>query len=280
MGAVLLALGASAAWGLSDFLGGMASRGRPAMAVLVVTQGIGLVPLTLLVLLVADAPPSGVWAPGLLAGLGTGLGVLALYRALAIGPMSVVAPLFPLGAIVPVAVGVASGDRPSWIQGVGVVAAIAGCFLASKAPDDEDGRPVVRAGIVAALLAALGIGIGIAALDAAADEDVLWGLEALRISAFVAVTVVALAVLRPSRLWAGIRPVGPLLPIGLIDVSANASLGLASTLGIISVVSVLSSIYPVVTVLLAAAILKERMQPLQVAGVGLAFGGVAALVAG
>ena len=280
MGAVVLALAASAAWGLSDFLGGKASRGRTAFAVIVVTQGIGLIPLTVLVLALGGSPPAGVWLPGLIAGLGTGLGVLSLYRALAIGPMSVVAPLFPLGAIVPVAVGIATGDRPSWIQGVGVVAAIAGCFLAAKAPDDGEGGGAQRAGVIAALLAALGIGIGIVGLDAAADEDVLWGIEALRISAFAAVTVVALAAIGPATLRREVLPVRPLLTIGLIDVSANASLAWASTLGLISVVSVLSSIYPVVTVLLARAVLKERMQPVQVAGVGLAFGGVAALVAG
>jgi drug/metabolite transporter (DMT)-like permease len=279
MGAVLLALGAAAAWGLSDFFGGMASRARPAVAVLATTQLVGLLPLTLVVLLFAGAPPSGVWAPGVLAGLGTGLGVLALYRALAIGPMSVVAPLFSLGAIVPVAVGIASGDRPSWVQGVGIVAAVAGCFLAARAPDHE-GRPVVRAGIVIALLAALGIGIGIVGLDAAADEDVLWGLEAGRITGFVAVSTVALAVLGPTRLRGQVRPLRPLMAIGLIDVSANTSLALASTLGPLAVVSVLSSIYPVVTVLLARLVLRERMQSVQVVGVGLAFGGVAALVAG
>lgn len=279
MGAVALALAASAAWGLSDFLGGLASRGRSAFAVIVVTQTIGLVPLTVVVLLVAGSPPSGVWLPGALAGVGTGLGVLSLYRALAIGPMSVVAPLFPLGVLVPVVVGIASGDRPSWIQGVGAVAAISGCFLASKAPDG-DGASVRREGVVAALLAALGIGIGVAALDAAADHDALWGLEALRISSCAAVTVVALAAIGPRRLRAEAWPLRPLLAIGLIDVSANASLAFASTLGLISVVSVLSSIYPVVTVLLARAVLKERMRPVQVAGVGLAFGGVAALVAG
>lgn len=279
MGAVVLALAASAAWGLSDFLGGLASRDRTAFAVIVVTQGTGLVLLTAVVLLVADSPPSGVWLPGALAGLGAGLGVLSLYRALAIGPMSVVAPLFSLGSLVPVVVGVASGDRPSWIQGVGVVAAITGCFLASRVSDDAD-VPVRRAGIVAALLAALGLGIGIASLDRAADHDVLWALEALRATGFVAVLTVALVVLRPAGLRAAARPVRPLLPIGAIDVSANTSLAFASTLGLISVVGVLSSIYPVVTVLLARAVLKERMRTVQVAGVGLAFGGVAALVAG
>jgi drug/metabolite transporter (DMT)-like permease len=279
MGAAALALAASAAWGLSDFLGGLASRGRAASAVMVVTQAIGLVPLTVLVILVAGSPPSGVWLPGAVAGLGAGLGVMSLYRALAIGPMSIVAPLLPLGVLVPVTVGIASGDRPSWIQGVGVVAAIGGCFLASKTPADGEVR-VRREGIVAALLAALGVGIGTAALDAAADHDALWGLEALRLSACVAVTTVALIALRPAGLRAGISPVRPLLLIGLIDVSANASLAFASTLGLISVVSVLASIYPAVTVLLARFVLKERMRPIQAVGVGLAFAGVAALVAG
>ncbi|HEY8583245.1 MAG TPA: EamA family transporter, partial [Capillimicrobium sp.] len=113
MGAVVLALAASAAWGLSDFLGGLASRERTAYAVIVVTQGMGLVPLTVLVLALGGSPPAEVWIPGAIAGMGTGLGVLSLYRALAIGPMSVVAPLFPLGVLVPVIVGIASGERPS-----------------------------------------------------------------------------------------------------------------------------------------------------------------------
>ncbi|HEU4656895.1 MAG TPA: DMT family transporter [Capillimicrobium sp.] len=275
----MLALAASAAWGLSDFLGGLASRGRPAVAVLVVSQTTGLIPLTVLALVVGGDAPSGVWVPGLLGGVSTGLGLLALYRALAIGPMSVVAPLFPLGAIVPVAVGVLSGDRPSWIQGVGIVAAVGGCFLAARAPGDEGG-PVVRAGIVAALLAALGIGGGIVGLDAAADHDAIWGLEAARAGALAAIAAVAVATIGPARLRRDVVPMRPLATIGLIDVSANASLAFATTFGLISIVSVLSSIYPVVTVLLARAVLKERMQSVQVVGVALAFGGVAALVAG
>jgi drug/metabolite transporter (DMT)-like permease len=276
LGAVLLALGASAAWGLSDFFGGLVSRNRPAVVVLSVAQATALVPLTVLVLAIAGAPPAGVWVPGAIAGVGSGLGVLALYRALAIGPMSVVAPLFSLGAVVPVAVGVASGDRPSALQAAGIAAAVAGCFLAARS---SDGGPVRSAGIVAALLAALGIGIGIAGLDAAADQDPLWGLEVARVAGFVAVGAVAVAV-SGRALPRLVRPVWPLPAIGLVDVTANVCLAYASTLGLISVVSVLSSIYPIVTVLLARLVLHERMSAVQAGGVGLAFAGVALLVAG
>jgi drug/metabolite transporter (DMT)-like permease len=278
LGAVVLALGASAAWGLSDFFGGMVSRGRPAVVVLAVSQAAALVVLTVVVLAAAGSPPpASDLAPGVLAGFGTGLGVLALYQALAIGPMSVVAPLFSLGAIVPVAVGIASGDRPTWLQGVGILAAVGGCFLAARAPSGGE-RPR-RAGIVFALLAALGIGTGIVGLDAAADADVLWGLEVSRVVGFLAVAAVAV-VLRGAALRRDVRPIWPLPAIGLIDVGANVCLAYASTLGLLSVVSVLSSIYPVVTVLLARLVLRERMSGLQGAGVALAFGGVALLVAG
>lgn len=277
MGAVVLALTASLTWGVSDFWGGLVSRGRPAVVVLAVGQATALTLLTVVVLAVGGAPPAAadLW-PGLLGGLGTGLGVLALYQALAIGPMSVVAPLFALSAVVPVAVGIGSGDRPSWLQGAGIVAAVAGCFLAARAP--RGGAPVRRAGIAFALLAALGLGTGVVGLDAAADADPLWGLEVTRVAGFAAVAVVAVA-LRGASLPRDLRPLWPLPVIGVIDLSANLSLAFASTLGLISVVSVLASIYPVVTVLLARLVLGERMSSAQGAGVALAFGGVALLVA-
>lgn len=279
MAGVVLALAASTAWGLSDFLGGLVSRGRPAVVVLTVSQAAALAPLTVVVLAAAGAPPpAGDLAPGLLGGLGTGLGVLALYRALAIGPMSVVAPLFSLGAVVPVLVGIAGGDRPQWPQAIGMVAAVAGCFLAARSPD---GRGAVRrAGVAMALLAAVGLGLGLVGLDAAADASALWGLEVTRAVGLAAVGAVALAGRGPARLARELRPVWPLPAIGVIDVSANTCFAFASTLGLLSVVSVLSSIYPVVTVLLARVVLRERMSGLQGVGVAAAFGGIALLVAG
>jgi drug/metabolite transporter (DMT)-like permease len=278
VGGVLLALASSMGWGLSDFLGGNLSRGRPAVVVLLVAQATAITILTIVVLAVGGAPPPAVdLAPGVLSGLGTGLGVLALYQALAIGPMSVVAPLFALGAVVPVGYGMATGDDPSWLQGVGMVAAVGGCFLAARS--EQGGVPVRRAGIVYALLAAVGIGIGFVGIDAAADADPLWGLEVTRATSFLAIAVLAV-VLRGRALARDLRPIWPLPAIGAIEVTANGCFAFASTMGLLSVVSVLGSIYPVVTVLLARWLLHERMAPAQATGVALAFGGVAMLVGG
>lgn len=279
MGGLLLALAASAVWGTSDFLGGMASRGRAAVSVMAVSQVVALLGLSVVMLVAWRAFPGGaIVAPSVLAGTGTGLGVLCLYRALSIGPMSVVAPLTALSAVVPVAVGVAGGDRPSLLQGVGMAVAVAGCFLAARAEDG--GPPVSRAGVLYALGAAALIGTGMVGIDRGADHDVLWTLELSRVTAVVIAVSLAVALRGPSRLRRELAPVAPLALVGALDVSANGLFALASTKGLLSVVSVLGSVYPVMTVLLARLVLAERMAAVQAAGVVAAFGGIALLVAG
>ena len=279
MAGVLLALAASAVWGTSDFLGGLFSRGRAAVSVIAVSQAIGLAGLTVVLLVFWRAFPGGaIVAPSLLAGFGTGLGVLCLYQALSIGPMSIVAPLSALSAVVPVGVGVATGDRPSWLQGVGMAIAVAGCFLAARS--SGDGAPVRRAGVLFALLAATLIGLGIVGIDRASDHDVLWGLELSRVTAVVLAVSLALALRGPRRLRGEVSPVAPLALVGAMDVGANGLLAVASTKGLLSVVSVLASIYPVMTVLLARFVLAERMSAVQGAGGAAAFAGIALLVAG
>lgn len=282
MTAILAALGASVVWGTSDFMGGLFSRGRSAVVVLGVAQVSGLL-LISVVLIAASRPWPGagiVW-PSVLAGA-VGLGVLALYRALAIGPMSVVAPLGALAAVVPVIVGVLSGDRPSWLQGVGMAAAVVGCFLAARAPaDDAQAAGVSRAGIAYALLAAALIGFGFVGLDDAAGDDVLWALELSRAVAVVSLGICALAIAaRGTPVLGDLSPLAPLALVGVLDVSANGLFAYASTLGLLSVTSVLASVYPVMTVLLARAVLHERMAASQVGGVAVAFGGIALLAAG
>jgi drug/metabolite transporter (DMT)-like permease len=276
---LLLALGASLVWGTADFVGGLASRGRTAVAVMAVSQTVGLLGLSVVVLIAWRAFPGAAVVPwSVMAGFGTGLGVLCLYQALAIGPMSIVAPLTALAGVVPVIVGVAGGDRPSWLQGVGMVAAVAGCFLAARS--QGDGVAIRRAGVVFALLAAGLIGVGFVGIDRASDHDVLWGLELARGTTVVLVVSLALVLRGPRRLREEGRPLRPLAAVGILDVSANGLFGWASTLGLLSVVSVLGSVYPVMTVLLARVVLKERMTPAQGAGVAAAFGGIALLVGG
>ena len=279
-----MALTASVAWGVSDFIGGLMSRSRPPVTVLVISQGVSLLGLSFVVLAFAGVPPAfGALVPALLGGLAIAVGLLSLYRALAIGPMSVVAPLFSLGAVVTVLFGFASGDRPSALQGVGIVVAVTGCFLAARSSSSE--RPSAEASahrrlaIIAALLAAGGLGLGMVGLDAAADTDPLWALAAIRGASFV--TIVAIAVITQGRgLMAQLRPVWPLPMLGALDLGANVCFAYASTLGLLAVVGVLASVYPAVTVLLAAALLHERMRSVQGVGVLAAFGGVVMLVAG
>jgi drug/metabolite transporter (DMT)-like permease len=277
---LLLALAASVVWGTSDFVGGLTSRGRAAVTVMALSQVIGLAGLSVVLLIAGRAWPGAAIVPwAVMAGFGTGLGVLCLYQALSIGPMSIVAPLTALAAIVPVGVGIAGGDRPSWLQGVGMAAAVAGCFLAARSSADGS-MAVRRSGIVFALLAAALIGVGIVGIDRASDHDVLWGLEIARGVAVVLIGMLALALRGPRRMRAEARPVAPLVLIGTFDVTANGLFGWASTLGLLSVVSVLGSVYPVMTVLLARIVLGERMTPTQGAGVVAAFGGIALLVGG
>lgn len=279
MSGLLLALAASLVWGTSDFVGGLTSRGRSAVAVMAVSQTVGLAGLSVVMLVAWRSFPGAEIVPwSALAGFGTGLGVLCLYQALSIGPMSIVAPLTALAGVVPVVVGIAGGDRPSWLQGVGMVAAVAGCFLAARAP--ADGMAIRRSGVLFALLAAALIGIGLVGIDRASDHDVLWGLELARAVTVVLVGALALALLGPRRLRGDVRPLAPLALVGALDVSANGLFAWASTLGLLSVVSVLGSVYPVMTVLLARIVLKERMTPTQGAGVAAAFGGIALLVGG
>jgi drug/metabolite transporter (DMT)-like permease len=278
VGGVLLAILSATAWGTSDFLGGLFSRGRSAIVVVLVSQTVGLSLLSVALAAFGGAPPGlgDLW-PAMIGGLGLAVGAIALYQALAIGPMGVVAPVFALGAAVPVGYGLATGDRPSPIAGAGMVLAVAGCAIAAR--PSGGGEPIQSAGIAWALLAALAIGVSMVGLSASADANALWALETARVVAFVVVGGAAVGA-HGRTLAAELRPVWPLPVVGAIEITANTAYAFASTLGLLSVVSVLASVYPVATVLLARAVLGERMSWAQGAGVAGAFAGIALLVAG
>ncbi|MBI5106955.1 MAG: EamA family transporter [Solirubrobacterales bacterium] len=208
-------------------------------------------------------------------------GVTALgcfYRALAIGTMSVVAPISASGVALPVVVGIATGDRPSAVQAVGLAAIVLGVVVASRESHESEAHArASRASILLALLAALGFGSFFALSDPASDGSVVWTLVLVRATALPLVAGVALATrarLPERRLGLGIAGVG------LIDLTATALIALAQREGALSTVSVLGSMYPVVTVMLAAAVLKERVRPDQLAGIGGALTGVAMVAAG
>ena len=230
--------------------------------------------------MVADELPS--WSAVGWAALAGSAGIVALgafYRALAIGTMSVVAPISATAAAVPVLVGLAEGERPSTLQVAGMAIALAGVILASREPIEEGADPPNRAAIGLALVAAAGFGTFFVGIDkASATAEVPWVIVVQRCSSLALLVIAALAVRptlprdAPSLLILGM--------VGLLDLGANGLYALATTKGLLSVVSVLGSLYPAVTVVLARFVLAERIARVQEVGVVLALAGVIAISAG
>jgi drug/metabolite transporter (DMT)-like permease len=275
--AIALALGASLSWGLGDFLGGLTSRRLHVLTVLVVQQVFGLAAAAIWVAGSGDGFPgweATAWAVG--AGVAGCVGIGALYRGMAVGAMGIVAPVSAISAVIPFTVGVASGERPGTLQVAGIALALAGVALASREPASRGGGRA--AGIGLALLAALGFGLYFVFAERAAEESVPFAVATARGVALAVAFAAALAVgvsLRPGRSF-----LPALVVIGLCDVGANMLFSLATTHGYLSVVSVLSALYPVVTVALAAVVLHERIAPAQRAGVAGALAGAALITAG
>jgi uncharacterized membrane protein len=278
--AVALGLSSSVCWGLADFLGGIQSRRVSVLAVLLVSQGAGLLAIGIGVAIAAPpAPGIGDLWPAAVAGLAGALALSAFYRALAIGTMSIVAPISATGAAVPVIVGIATGDRPSALQLAGILAAVIGVILASRELDEDQpaGSPGATS-IVLALLAALGFGTFFVGMHDAADASVPWALLTARAASVGGVMVAVLAVRTPIP--GEPRRLGSLALVGLLDAGANGLYAWGSTEGLLSVVAVLGSMYPVSTVLLARAVLGERVRRIQEAGIIVALAGVALIAAG
>jgi drug/metabolite transporter (DMT)-like permease len=279
MVAVARALAASWCWGVADFTGGLKTKRMPVPLVLLFVEGVGLVWVLAAIAASGEALPSGrAVAASLVAGAAGVVALGSFYRALAIGTMSVVAPISATGVILPVAVGVATGDALSILVSAGLVITIVGILLASREQHDSaDAAAAGRLSLVLALLAALGFGSYFVLSDVAADESILWLLALARVVVVPVLAAVVLAARAP-------RPVAgdamPLVLAGTLDVAATGLYAVAATKGAISIVSVVGSLYPITTVLLARVVLHERLRPVQAAGVAAAFTGVALIVAG
>ena len=274
--ALVLALGSSIVWGVADFSGGSLTRRLPTFAVTVISQAAGFVAL-LVALGVRGDLGSRSFALGLLAGVGGGVGLAAFYRALSLGTMSVVSPIAACGAVVPFGISIASGERPSALALAGAAAALAGAVLASAEERRSESRDRARA-VALAVFAALALGIFVYFLGLGSREgDALSTLVGARVGSLGALLAGAL-VFRAS-LRVGRRDLMPVAAVGLLDVSANALFAFAAGHGLLALVSVLGSLYPVVTVVLAHLLLGERLTPTQQVGVGVALAGVAAIAA-
>ncbi len=268
--AVLLAVLSSLTWGSADFLGGLLSRRHAAVAVVAGSQAMGLVAmLVVAVATTAWTDPTG-WVPWSVgAGLAGSGGLLCFYAALGSGTMGVVSAVAALGALVPVLVGVASGDRPSNLAVAGIALAVAG-GVAASGPELAGGAPARPVALAA--VAGVGFGAALTLIERGSQSSVVMTLTGMRA---VSVGLFALAALTlRTRGGLGRADVLPLVAVGVGDVSANLLFALASTRGLLSVTGALGSLYPVVTVVLARVVLRERLVLLQQLGVAAAVGGV------
>ncbi|MGW8376810.1 EamA family transporter [Streptomyces sp. ODS28] len=280
------ALATSLMWGLADFGGGLLTRRMSALTVVVVSQALAAVVLGAIV--VATGGWSE-WGPQLWYAVAAGVvgpvGMFAFYRALSQGTMGVVSPLASLAVVVPVAAGLALGERPGWMQGLGIVVAVAGVVLAGG--PELRGAPVQRQTIALTLLSALGFGAVMALIEHASSTltGLFLALFVQRVTNVVAGGAVLLA--QVGRGTARMLPEGgaPVLTralpalafVGLADVAANGTYMLAAQGGPVTMAAVLASLYPVVTALAARAVLKERLRLVQAAGAGLALAGTVLL---
>jgi drug/metabolite transporter (DMT)-like permease len=275
--ALVLALGSSVVWGVADFSGGSLTRRLPTLPVTVISQGAGFVALLVAVAIRGDVGTRS-FCLGLLAGIGGGVGLASFYRALSIGTMSVVSPIAACGAVVPFAIAIARGERPSHLAIGGAVFALGGAVLASLDERRSESPERARAMALAAG-AALALGLFVYFLGLGSREgDALSTLVGARVGSLtflVAASAVSRTPMRVPR-----ASLAAVAAVGLADVSANALFAFASGHGLLSLVSVLGSLYPVVTVLLAHVLLGERLTRPQRFGVLVALAGVAAIASG
>jgi len=277
--AFVLALASAVTYGSADFLGGMASRRASTLAVVIWSQLAGvLVVIAGLFLLPAARPGAGDLAWGAAAGVAGIAGVGLLYHALSIAPMSVVAPVTGVCALsLPVLVGLIAGERPGWVALSGVPVAAVAVTLISREGAIEDavegrGPASSTRGLMIALMSGMVIGLFLVLLAQARKEAGLWPLLSARGAAVSAGLVFAALARRSVRIE---RPVLPLVICGgFSDMLANVLYLLAAQRGLLSVVATLTSLYPGATVVLAAVVLRERLRPVQLAGLACAAGAI------
>jgi drug/metabolite transporter (DMT)-like permease len=285
--AALLALLSSLLWGSADFLGGTLSRRRPAALIVAVGQAFGLVAVGIVAVAAGALDDPGDYLPwAVLSGLAGLVGLVAFYAALAGGTMGVVSPIAALGVVIPLVVGLARGERPGLLQLTGIVIAVAGVVLASG--PELSGRAGARP-LVLAVVAALGFGLALLFIAEGSQTSTLMTLVTMRATSVTVLTIwLAVLVHRARRrrrtgeegLALTSRELVLVAVVGVGDVGANLAFGIASTKGLVSVVAVLGSLYPVVTVLLARVVLQERLGRIQTIGVAGALAGVVLIGAG
>lgn len=281
MASIPLSLLAACCWGTADFIGGIVSRRNAIPGVMLTVLGVGLTASLAYVLIAAEAVPSR--EAILYATVGGALGSAGLslfYLAMSLGKLGVVTPIAATGVAVPVIVGVVGGDTLPGMVAAGMALAVTGIIISSIEGSEEELHEDKSSGpkvVAIALLSALGLGCYYVFSEPAYEESVAWTLVFGR--AVAVPLLLAYVIAKAVKVPAG-RDRGLLVGGGLFDVSATALVGLALAGSALSVVAVLSSLYPVVTIFLAFLILRERLRPVQALGAFLALAGVVLIAAG
>jgi drug/metabolite transporter (DMT)-like permease len=267
---LFLALGASLAWGVGDFFGPLISRTVGVLPVLMWAQIGGVASLAVAVAIRGQGPAGWGVLYAIGASFGGMLGLYAYYRGMNTGTMSVVAPIAGVSAVIPVIFGIATGDHPSVPQVAGIAAALAGVGLASI--EHHEGRRRVAAGVGLALFAACGFGFYFPWMHAAGKVDFWWASAVFRTTALLLVATAVTSRRIDVRLSPRLAAIA--VGAGIVDTVGNVCFAASSQHGLVSLTAVLASLYPIVTVLLAASLLHERVAPLQRTGIALTLAGV------
>ena len=269
--ALLLALSSGLSFGAADFAGGLAAKRSPAVSVTLVSQAVGVLVLVPLMGVLPGRPSVAALTTGALAGIAGALSLVAYLRALALGPMGVVSPLASVaGVIVPVAAGVALGERPTALAIVGIVLGVVAVTVVASGHRVER-HAVLSTGPLLALLGGAGFGVFFVLLDRTPDGSGLWPFIGARASSLVLLGVIVAV----TRCGLPSRDALPLVGIsGGLDMVANVLFLLATRSGLLTIAALLTSMYPIVVVVLARHLLAERLGRQQQVAVALSLAAV------
>jgi drug/metabolite transporter (DMT)-like permease len=271
---IVLALGSALAYGVSDFTGGVLTKRAPVFHVILLSQ---LVSCLIVILALPFWDGLFSWEAlqwGIVAGVAGMSGAALLYRGLAVGRMGVVAPITAvLAAVIPLSFGLAVGERPGWLSLIGAGIGLVAVVLISRSPEpstvtgESDGELLPSSGergLVEALGAGAGFGLFFILLERAPGGSGIWPLAGTRISMIGAIALLAVLTHAPIRPSTGMVP--SLVWLGFINLSADLLYLLATRAGLLSLVAVITSLYPAATVALARGFLGERMVKQQLLG--------------
>lgn len=262
-----MSLAAATCWGVADFVGGNASKRTPVTGVVAGMYGTGLIILTSIALIRGEAlPPWPQLGWGALAGVIGAIGLTALYGALSVGKMGINAPVAAvIGAALPIFFGIFSEGLPRVVQISGFLLALAALWLLAKPSQAGEGTPK---GLGLAIIAGIFTGLFLVVIRLASTMALFWPIATARVTSTVTLLLIGLLGSRP---WLPSRRVLPLVIFaGALDGFGNVFFMAAAQRGRLDIAAVLSSLYPAVTIALAALILRERMTRLQTVGVAAA----------